>query len=806
MKFTDGYWLMRDGVQASYATEIADTRVNDDRFTLYAPVRHIRRRGDTLNGPLLTVECFSPAEGVIGVRATHHAGTVDSGPHFALGSAPGDAAAGKVTRDGSLLELTSGGLSLRVDTSGPYRLEFTTDGRTLTRVEARGTGYATTPDGAHHSLAQLSLGVGELVYGLGERFTPFVRNGQSVDIWQADGGTASEQAYKNVPFHLTNRGYGVFVNHPGKVSYEVGSEAVGQVQFSVEDQTLEYYIVHGPTPKEILARYTALTGRPPLPPAWSFGLWLSTSFTTAYDEETVSGFVRGMAERDIPLGVFHFDCFWMRAYQWCDFTWDPDVFPDPEGMLRRLKESNGPGDLRICVWINPYIAQKSPLFDEAARLGHLVRRPDGSVWQWDMWQAGMGLVDFTSPRARAWYADKLRGLLGQGVDCFKTDFGERVPTDVVWHDGSDPERMHNYYTQLFNRTVFETLTEERGQGEAVVFARSATAGGQQYPVHWGGDCESTFGAMAESLRGGLSLGLSGFGFWSHDIGGFEGDPDPALFKRWVQFGLLSSHSRLHGSTSYRVPWAFEDGDEEARDEGGAVAVTRAFTRLKHRLMPYLYRAARQAAESGTPVMRAMLLEFPDDPACHTLDRQYMLGDDLLVAPVFAADGSVEYYVPDGEWTHLLSGERVTGPGWRRERYGFESLPLLVRPGAVLPYGERDERADYDWAHGVTLRAHALRDGATVTTRVPRLPGGTSRPEAEGDAPDAVFRTRRHGRRVTVEAIGAPGPWHLLLEGVRADAADGAGVTAEHTARGTLLTAGPGTAELTALLTQEEGGD
>ncbi|GAA0481396.1 alpha-xylosidase [Streptomyces olivaceiscleroticus] len=760
MKFTDGYWLMRDGVDASYATEITDTRVADDRFTLYAAVRHVRHRGDTLNAPLLTVECFSPAEGVIGVRATHHAGTADRGPHFALHADRDAASAGKVHHDGGVLELSSGALSLRVDASAPYRLDFTADGRTLTSAGARGTGFATTPDGAHHSLAQLSLGVGELVYGLGERFTPFTRNGQRVDVWQADGGTASEQAYKNVPFHLTNRGYGIFVNHPGHVSYEVGSEAVGQVQFSVEGQSLEYYVVHGPTPKEILDRYTALTGRPALPPAWSFGLWLSTSFTTDYDEETVTRFVRGMAERDIPLGVFHFDCFWMRAYQWCDFTWDPEVFPDPEGMLRRLKEEHG---LKICVWINPYIAQKSPLFDEAARLGYLVHRPDGGVWQWDMWQAGMGLVDFTHPGAREWYAGKLRALLGQGVDCFKTDFGERIPTDVVWHDGSDPARMHNYYTHLYNRTVFETLAAERGADEAVLFARSATAGGQQFPVHWGGDCESTFGAMAESLRGGLSLGLSGFGFWSHDIGGFEGTPSPEVFKRWVQFGLLSSHSRLHGSTSYRVPW---DYDAEA------VAVTRDFTRLKHRLMPYLFHAARQAAEHGTPVMRAMLLEFPDDPACHTLDRQYMLGDDLLVAPVLSADGSVEYYVPDGEWTHLLSGERVQGPGWRRERYGFDSLPLLARPGSVIPFGSATDTAVSDWRHDVTLRVHRLRDGERVTTRVPAPDG----------APDAVFRTRRDGARVLVEATGAPGPWRVLL----ADT-------------GTLLTAAAGTAELSAPL-------
>jgi alpha-D-xyloside xylohydrolase len=827
MKFTDGYWLMRDGVQASYATEIAEARVDDDRLTLYAAVRHIENRGHTLNSPLLTVECWSPAEGLIGIRSTHHAGSgaAERGPDFRLradpppgpggpsggppggtsqtesgggswGSAPVRAAA-KVTRDGSLLELASGGLSLRVDTAAPWRLDFSADGRTLTSVEARGTGFAVTGDGRHHSLAQLSLGIGELVYGLGERFTPFTKNGQTVDIWQADGGTASEQAYKNVPFHLTNRGYGVFVNHPGRVSYEIGSESVGQVQFSVEDQSLEYFVVHGPTPKEILARYTALTGRPALPPAWSFGLWLSTSFTTSYDEQTVSRFVRGMAERDIPLGVFHFDCFWMREYQWCDFAWDPDVFPDPEGMLRRLKEQG----LRISLWINPYIGQKSPLFAEAKRHGYLVRRANGDVWQCDLWQAGMGLVDFTNPGAREWYAGKLRGLLGQGADCFKTDFGERVPTDVVWHDGSDPERMHNYYTQLYNETVFGVLSASRGAGEAVLFARSATTGGQQFPVHWGGDCESTYRAMAESLRGGLSLGLSGFGFWSHDIGGFEGTPTPELFKRWVQFGLLSSHSRLHGSKSYRVPWDY--GDE-------AVAVTRDFTRLKHRLMPYLFRAAQQATEQGTPMMRAMLLEFPEDPACHTLDRQYMLGDDLLVAPVFSADGTVEYYVPEGTWTHLLSGQRVQGAGWRRERYGFDSLPLLARPGSVIPFGESDDRAAYDWAHGVTLRVHAPADeagsvrstesaagsgaGSAVTvTRIPAPDGSTA----------ATFRTRREGGVVTVEADGTTGPWHVLLVG--ADAVGGSSERTERADLGTLLTAPAGATVVSAVLTESSYG-
>ncbi|WP_435642322.1 alpha-xylosidase [Streptomyces sp. H49] len=741
MKFTDGFWRVRDGVQIDYAIDVRDVRVESKRITAHTAVQRVTRRGDTLNAPLISVDCFSPAEGVIGVRLTHHSGRRRTGPEFTVGGDEGGV--GEVRAEGDVTELVSGPLSLRLDRSAPFALSFCdADGRELTRAGAKSAAFATTDRGEHHMVAKLALGVGEQVYGLGERFTPFVKNGQVVDMWQADGGTSSEQAYKNIPFYLSSCGYGVFVNHPGKVSFEVGSESVGQVQFSVEDQTLEYYVVAGPTPKDVLGRYTGLTGRPALPPAWSFGLWLTTSFTTSYDEATVMSFVDGMAERGIPLSVFHFDCFWMREYQWCDFRWDPDVFPDPEGMLARLKAKG----LRISVWINPYIAQKSPLFDEAAELGHLVRRPNGDVWQWDLWQAGMGLVDFTSPEACAWFQSKLKPLLDQGVDCFKTDFGERIPTDVVWHDGSDPERMHNYYTELYNRTVFDLLEKERGRGEAVLFARSATVGGQQYPVHWGGDCWSSFEAMAESLRGGLSLSLSGFGFWSHDIGGFEGTPDASVFKRWLAFGLLSSHSRLHGSSSYRVPWEF--GDE-------AVDVARRFTLLKHRLMPYLYGAAVEAHRTGVPSMRPMVLEFPGDPACRPLDRQYMLGADLLVAPVFTEDGEVEVYLPDGVWTHLLTGETVTGPAWRTERHGYDSLPLYVREGAVLPLAAEGRRPDGDWLDGITLLAHpATEQGYERTVTVPDQAGATS----------ATFRLRRRGDTLRVTAESTDKPFTVQIVG------------------------------------------
>ena len=738
MKFTDGNWLMQPGLRAAYAAEVFEARRQGDTLNLYVPTRPIRHRGDTLEGPVLTVRLSAPLEGVVRVRLTHYEGGPERGPAFELGE---EGVTPEISLEGEQLVFRSGDLSAEIDRQ-TYRLTFRAGGRVLTRSAGRGTGYVRADGGGAYLHENLSLGVGECVYGLGERFTSFVKNGQVVDIWNRDGGTGSDQAYKNVPFYLTNRGYGVFVNHPEGVSFEVASERVSQVQFSVPGETLEYLVIHGETPAQILERYTRLTGRPALPPAWSFGLWLSTSFTTSYDEATVNAFLDGMAERDLPLSVFHFDCFWMRAFRWCDFEWDPEVFPDPEGMLARLHARG----LKVCVWINPYIGQRSPLFREAQAAGYLLRRQGGGVWQWDLWQPGMAMVDFTNPAACAWFAGHIRRLARLGVDSIKTDFGERIPTeDVAWFDGSDPQKMHNYYTLLYNRVVWEALREERGEGEAVVFARSATAGGQQFPVHWGGDCNSTFESMAESLRGGLSLGLSGFGFWSHDIGGFEGTPRPDVYKRWVAFGLLSSHSRLHGNASYRVPWLI---DEEA------VEVTRVFTALKCRLMPYLYAQAVRAARSGLPVMRAMLLEFPQDPTCDHLDRQYLLGDSLLVAPVFREDGVAEYYVPAGEWTEYFSGRTVTGPRWVRESHAFTSVPLLVRPGTLLAEGTVQDRPDYDYGDRPTLTLYALPDGAEAHAEVPTLRGD----------PDFGVDVRRRGDRLEVTRRGHARPFRLRVAG------------------------------------------
>lgn len=598
MKFTNGYWMIRDGVDALYAREAYELAADatTESLNVLAPTSVVRGRYDTLNLPTFNVDITTPAEGVIRVCAEHWQGATEY-PGFPLNAdEPGNRdyvtvqangnVDGEVGVNGADVTLTTGGLTVKVVKGAPWNLTFIgEDGKVLTESAGKSLGrfklgaesnvtaqpvseFGVTMDGSARDESdvfiaiQLHLSVGEDVYGLGERFGAYVKNGQSVDIWNEDGGTASEQGYKDIPFYMTSNGYGVLVNNRGHVSFEIGSENT---------------------------------------------------------EATINSFIDGMAERDIPLAAFHYDCYWMREFHWCDFEWDKRFFGDIESTLKRLHEDKG----------------------------YLVRKPNGEVWQTDFWQAGMGLVDFTNPAAREWFKDKVKALLNQGVDAIKTDFGERIPRDVVWYDGSPKLSMHNWYTQLYNQAVFEAIEETYGKGNACLYARSATVGGQQQPVHWGGDCESTFNGMAQSLRAGLSLTSSGFGFWSHDIGGFEGAfPDPAVYKRWVAFGMLGSHSRLHGSTVYRVPWLFDEEDEKngvALVPGQtAVDVVREFTKLKLELMPYVYQLGLQPHVNGTPVMRSMFVEFPDDPACRTLDRQYMFGPSMLVAPVFTYSGEVSY--------------------------------------------------------------------------------------------------------------------------------------------------------------------
>ena len=717
MKFSNGCWLQKEGTEVFSPVQVYFVKTEEQvpvktlgqflckELILCAPTHKINHRGDTLGGVNLTIRISAPFPEVLRIRTDHYMGVKERTPGFELTMDAEHSL--QVDNNEEYLIIYSGSLRLEINKSN-WMMEYYREDEKITDSGWRDLAYVKTDwrglaydDGGKENTymrERLSLSVGELIYGLGERFTPFVKNGQVVDIWNKDGGTSTEQSYKSIPFYISNKGYGVFVNHPEKVSFEVGSEMVKKVQFSVQGEALDYFLINGPSMKEVLERYTTLTGKPALPPAWTFGLWLSTSFTTSYDEETVNRFVDGMFEREIPLKVFHFDCFWMKDFHWSNFTWDSDVFPEPEGIISRLKEKG----LKICVWINSYIAQESSMFAEGAANGYFIKRPNGDVWQWDMWQPGMAIVDFTNPEACKWYSSKLEALIDMGVDCFKTDFGERIPTDAVYFDGSDSYKMHNYYSYIYNKLVFELLERKKGKGEAVLFARSATAGGQKFPVHWGGDCWSDYESMAESLRGGLSLTMSGFGYWSHDIGGFENTSTPDVYKRWAAFGLLSTHSRLHGSGSYRVPWAY---DEEAVD------VVRFFTRLKISLMPYLFRNAIETSKSGIPVMRSMVMEFADDPSCGYLDRQYMLGEALLVAPIFNDEGIAQYYLPEGRWTNYFTGEVKTGGKWVKEKHGYLSIPLMVKEGSLLAVDSMDD------ADEVILKAYELRDGVASATVV-----------------------------------------------------------------------------------------
>jgi alpha-D-xyloside xylohydrolase len=758
MKFTDGYWNMQKDVTAHFARQAYEVTQKDSKAVVLAPTKIIETRGTTLNLPVITLTYTAPMEDVIKVQIQHFSGSNRVKPEFDINELGG--AELKVSQDENHALIQSGNLSLHLDKK-EWFAEFRGPEGRLTDSGFKSLGYIQKDDGTNYIHEALALTPGTKVYGLGERFGAFVKNGQTIDIWNEDGGTSSEIAYKNIPFYMTNKGYGVFVAHTGKVSFEVGSEKVSRVQFSVEDEELTYYFIYGPTPKEILRKYTDLTGKPALPPAWSFGLWLSTSFTTNYDESTVLSFIDGMAERDIPLHTFHYDCFWMREFNWCDFEWDKRMFADPAKMLANVKSKG----LHICVWINPYIAQNSPLFDEGKHNGYLLLKENGDVWQTDLWQAGMGIVDFTNPDAWSWYQGKLEALLDMGVDCIKTDFGERIPTEVKYHNNADPVMMHNYYTYLYNKCVFELLERKRGKGEACLFARSATSGGQQFPVHWGGDCTANYESMAESLRGGLSLSASGFAFWSHDISGFESTATPDLYKRWTAFGLLSTHSRLHGSGSYRVPWNFDD---ESSD------VLRFFTKLKCTLMPYIFNQSRAAHETGLPVMRAMVLEFPNDPVCANLDMQYMLGESLLVAPIFNAQSKAEFYLPKGVFTDILTGRKVQGGTYITENHSYMSIPLFVRENTVITTGSCDTKPDYDYCDGVTLNVFEL--ASSTACEVSGIGG-----EIEFIAHFAV-----DGKDVQIDTQGRNSNYKVLLWNVD-NISELKGALSEKTDKGILLT-------------------
>ncbi len=643
----------------------------------------VNLKGQTALGETLLVQVMVAGEGVIRVRLSQDPETRSRSARALPLVTPGRYEGARVVVAGGSVVVHAGPLRAEL-TLDPWHLRFVdADGRQLV-AQDRGQSdisgrLRTLPFGrsavdgetvAYHD--SFTAAGDERFVGFGEKFTPLDKRGQRPLMWNFDTfGAESERSHKAVPFYYSSRGYGLLVDSGMPVEFDVCQSTHSCVQILVPDDLLDYYLIAGPSPAQVLDRFNRLTTRPALPPKWAFGTWISSGFYADTQPEVMA---RAQRIRDlgIPCDVLHLDCYWQTVGHWSDLRWDTDAFPDPEGMLADLARQG----FRVCLWINPYLSHLSPAFEDAAAAGYLLRRPDGAVYVADVWHGSYpacGIVDFTNPEAVAWFTGALRNLLRQGVAVFKTDFAEGVPADAVAHNGMTGVELHNVYSLLFNDVVSNVTREVAGHG--MVWARSSFLGGQRHSAQWSGDVKSTYPAMASTLRGGLSHGLSGIPFWSHDVGGFDGPPTADLYARWAQFGALSPLVRFHGTTT-RLPWDFPD-------EAAEIAV--AAVKLRYRLLPYIYSAAVTSARTGEPMMRALLVDTPDDPAAWSEELAYRLGRDLLVAPMIDPDGTRAVYLPAGEsWVDWWTGEVHAGGRYLRVTSPLAQIPLFVRHGALIP--------------------------------------------------------------------------------------------------------------------------
>ncbi|MFF0013679.1 alpha-xylosidase [Streptomyces sp. NPDC005374] len=580
-----------------------------------------------------------------------------------------------VERSPDTLTLHLGSLALHVHLS-PLVLELTTcHTRQATDVSDPGgrttvlpLGVSELADGqlAYHD--SWITGPDEHFYGLGERFTGPDLRGQRVDCWVQDAqGSTGTRSYKAVPFLLSSQGYAVLVDTTAAASFDLAHSNTGAWSLTVPDEVLDYYLITG-TPAECLRTYRDLTGPALLPPDWAFGPWISGGFRRDSAAE-VRERAHRVRELGFPCSVLHIDTYWQRHGCWSDMEWDAEAFPDPRGLMTDLA---GQG-FHVSLWMNPYLSVDSPYFTEADRNGWFLRTGSDTTWIGQVWGGAhpdSAVLDLTHPGADDWFRGRVRQVLATGVSVLKTDFGEAVPVAAVAHNGMTGDRLHNLYPLLFNDLVAEVTREVAGHG--LTWSRSTWTGGQRHGAKWTGDSNASWQDLASTLRAGLSLSFSGQPFWSHDIGGFHGTPDPELFVRWAQFGLLSPLSRFHGMTS-RLPWDF---GEEAY-----TAVLHA-ARLRTSLLPYVRSAAADAVRTGEPLARPMALDHPGRPDAHAADLQYLLGPDLLVAPLYAPGGRRQVWFPPGRWRPYDGGrDPVTGPRWQHVELPLATAPLWVRAGA-----------------------------------------------------------------------------------------------------------------------------
>lgn len=603
---------------------------------------------------------------------------------------------------------TSSAGSLTVRTA-PWRIELRdAEGRLLTHTQHpsdyEGTFVPALPfsfvrrtsDLSRSVAAVWSLAAGEKVFGGGESFTRLDKRGQRLVLWTNDAnGTEGERMYKPIPFLMSSRGYGFFVHASTPMTFDVGASYQGSNTMLIGDDELDMFVFLG-TPKQILGEYTALTGRAPIPPLWSFGFWMSR--ISYFSEKEVRQVAARLRELRIPADVIHIDTGWFETDWRCDYEFSKTRFPSPAKMIADLKQDG----FRISLWQLPYFVPKNRLFPEIVQKGLAVRDAKGNLPFDD------AVLDFSNPETVEWYRGKLSPLLDMGVGAIKVDFGEAAPLAGQYASGRSGFYEHNYYPLRYNKAVAD-LTRER-HGENIIWARSAWAGSQRYPVHWGGDAAVSDIGMAATLRGGLSLGLSGFTFWSHDIGGFAGRTPEELYRRWLPFGMLTSHSRAHGIPP-KEPWEYGE------------ALTDAFRRaaeLKYRLMPYVYAQSKDASERGLPMVRALFIEFPEDPGSWTVEDEYLFGSDVLVAPLLEAGSTGRpVYLPPGGWIDYQSGKSYRG-GWHTIGAGQIPVVMLVRDGSAIPHiGLAQSTSQMDWSR---LELVVFADRAKSATAMIYLPG------------------------------------------------------------------------------------
>ncbi len=536
----------------------------------------------------------------------------------------------------------------------------------------------------------------ECFAGTGERFAKMDLSGQSFFLKNQDGqGVNNRRTYKNIPFYISSRMYGAFFHTCAYSKLSLASHSTRSVQYLNDLSQVDIFLIGGDSIEEIQRGYRDLTGYPSMPPLWSFGIWMSRM--TYFSADEVSEICNRMRDEHYPCDVIHLDTGWFETDWLCEWKFNKERFPDPKGFITDLK-NNG---YRVSLWQLPYVAENAEQIDEARANDYIapltkVQDSEGSNFSTLDYA---GTIDFTSPEATEWYKGLLKNLLDMGVTCIKTDFGENIHMDAKYKN-MPPELLNNLYSLLYQKAAYEITKEVTGDG--IVWARSAWAGCQRYPLHWGGDSCSSWDGLAGSLKGGLHFGLSGFAFWSHDVPGFHTLSDfmnsvveDDVYLRWTQFGVFSSHIRYHG-TNKREPWHYP-----------AIADSiKKWWKLRYTLLPYIVEQSEKAVSSGYPLLRALIYHHPEDKMCWHIDDQYYFGDDFLVAPVMNSENRRSVYLPEGDWVNLFTGERFEGCKWYNDiEVPLDEMPVYVRMGSTLPIYPEDVECTDEMDFKKTISIH-----------------------------------------------------------------------------------------------------